>query len=128
VPNWKDVSPRLGIVYDLFGNGRTALKASVGRYVILEATTIAAVANPANAIVTTTDRTWNDANHNFVPDCDLHNPVTNGECGAFSNNRFGTVNVTTRYADAVLTGTAVRPYNWQANASLQQELSRSARP
>jgi hypothetical protein len=79
VPNWKDVSPRLGIVYDLFGNGRTALKASVGRYVILEATTIAAVANPANAIVTTTDRTWNDANHNFVPDCDLHSPVTNGE-------------------------------------------------
>ena len=33
VPNWKDINPRLGGSYDLFGNGRTALKASIGRYV-----------------------------------------------------------------------------------------------
>ena len=30
VPNWKDVSPRLGAVYDLFGDGRTAIKATLG--------------------------------------------------------------------------------------------------
>ena len=29
----KDVSPRGGVSYDLFGNGRTALKASLGPYV-----------------------------------------------------------------------------------------------
>ena len=34
VPNWKDVDPRVGVSYDLFGNGKTALKASVGRYVV----------------------------------------------------------------------------------------------
>src|SRR5262249_39644377 len=33
LPTYKDVSPRLGLAYDLFGNGRTALKASLGRYV-----------------------------------------------------------------------------------------------
>jgi len=33
VPNWKDVSPRIGAAYDLFGNGKTAVKASIGRYV-----------------------------------------------------------------------------------------------
>ncbi len=33
VPQWLwDVSPRLSMAYDLFGNGRTALKASFSRY------------------------------------------------------------------------------------------------
>jgi hypothetical protein len=31
--SWNDISPRLGVVYDLFGNGKAALKASYGRYV-----------------------------------------------------------------------------------------------
>ena len=33
MPNYKDLSPRLGIAYDLFGNGRTAVKATLSRYV-----------------------------------------------------------------------------------------------
>src|SRR5439155_22960451 len=33
VPNWKDVAPRIGGAYDVFGNGKTAIKASLGRYV-----------------------------------------------------------------------------------------------
>src|SRR5687767_15120846 len=30
--NWKDVVPRLGAAYDVFGNGRTAIKASINKY------------------------------------------------------------------------------------------------
>ena len=55
VPNWKNVSPRLGVSYDLFGNGKTAVKASIGRY--LEGpnlTTFTRLANPAANIVTAT--------------------------------------------------------------------------
>lgn len=60
VPNWKDVSPRLGAAYNLFGNGKTAVKASVGRYVQAEFTTLANAANLFNAIVTSATRTSND--------------------------------------------------------------------
>ena len=32
--NWKDISPRFAGVYDLFGDGKTAIKANIGRYVL----------------------------------------------------------------------------------------------
>ena len=32
LPNWKDVAPRLGVAYDVFGDASTALKFSYGRY------------------------------------------------------------------------------------------------
>ena len=31
VPNWKDINPRVSVAYDLFGDGKTALKASASR-------------------------------------------------------------------------------------------------
>jgi len=32
VTGYNDLTPRAGVVFDLFGNGKTALKASVGKY------------------------------------------------------------------------------------------------
>ena len=32
--NFRDLSPRFGVAYDLFGNGRTALKGAVSRYTV----------------------------------------------------------------------------------------------
>ena len=71
VPNWTDLNPRLGASYDLFGNGRTALKASLGRYVGKMAVAVASANNPITTSVNSVNRTWNDANGNYVPDCDL---------------------------------------------------------
>src|SRR5262249_53701172 len=45
VPNWKDVNPRFGVAYDLSGNGRTALKSSIGRYVGLTGVNVAVLNN-----------------------------------------------------------------------------------
>src|SRR5262249_26306484 len=102
VPNWKDISPRLGAAYDVFGNGKTAVKASVSRYVNLQTTAIAGAVNPAQSIAISTTRTWNDSNGNFAPDCNLLNPDANGECGAISNRAFGTPVISTHYASDVL--------------------------
>jgi hypothetical protein len=102
VPNWKDVEPRLGAVYDLFGNGKTAIKGSIGRYVISEAVTLAAANNPAASMVTSATRTWTDANGNYVPDCELLNTAANGECGLMSEQAFGTVRSTRRYDTEIL--------------------------
>ena len=122
VPNWKDINPRLGGAYDLFGDGKTAIKGSIGRYAVVETDAVAFALNPVATVVNNVTRTWNDANGNFVPDCNLNNPAANGECGADSNNTFGQNVVTTHYANQFLNGLDVRPYNWLAMVELQHEL------
>jgi hypothetical protein len=122
-PNWKDVTPRLGVSYDLFGDGKTALKAFVGRYVAGWGANIASANNPVNTSVRNVNRTWNDANRDYIPDCELSNPVANGECGGFSDVNFGKRNSrASRYDEAVLRGSGKRGYNWEASAVLQREL------
>lgn len=121
-PNWKDVSPRLGIAWDIFGNGKTAVKGSLGRYVQSQATQIAQNTNPSNAIAGTAFRTWGDANGNYVPDCNLKSPAANGECGALSNQLFGTTVFTSTYDPAIINCSNCRPNVWEGSAGIQQEI------
>src|SRR5262245_16681544 len=58
VPEWTDVNPRLGVAYDLFGNGRTALKTFIGRYMGQLTATIGNANNPMVTSVNTVQRTW----------------------------------------------------------------------
>jgi len=119
IPHYQNLNPRLGFAYDLFGNGRTALKGSLGQYpeIIKVAT-----GNPANNLSRTANRTWNDANRNYVPDCDLLNPVANNECGPWSDLNFGKQTAGTKYSPNALTGFNTQYQNWQASVSLQHEL------
>ena len=119
-----DLSPRLGVAYDLGGAGKTALKASLNRYVIAMGPDVSFIqlANPSRNLVTSATRTWTDANRNYVPECDLLNVRANGECGALSNENFGTVVTNLTYDKDMLTGWGRRNFNWEISAGVQQEL------
>lgn len=123
VPRWTDVNPRLGLSYDLLGNGRTALKFGLGRYVVKESVTISGANNPINAAVNQVRRNWTDANGNYRPDCDLNVFTANGECGQISNLNFGGSTVATTYDKDVLEGVNVRPANWDTSVEIQHELT-----
>ena len=122
VPSWTDLSPRVGAAYDLGGDGRTALKVSIGKYVGKTVVEIANANNPIVASVNQVARSWADANGNFIPDCDLANRGQNGECGPLQNQNFGSPVVTTRFSDDVIKGFGVRPYNWDMSAEVQRQI------
>jgi len=120
-PRWENLSPRLGAAYDLFGTGRTALKVALGRYPARN--TGVGVNLPVSNQPTSTTIAWNDANGNFVPDCNLRNPLANGECGAWSDRTFGQIRAgNTVFADDARGGYNLQNYNWQGNVSVQHQL------
>ena len=120
-----DITARGSVAYDLFGDGKTAVKMNVGKYPMAQDSNGApfgpASGAPANRIARSANRSWNDANRDFVPDCDLRNLAANGECGAASNQNFGKTVIDTVY-DTALNGWGVRPYNWTFDVALQREL------
>jgi Carboxypeptidase regulatory-like domain len=120
--SFKDINPRVGAAYDLFGNGRTAVKGFVGRYVIGRGAGTGN-ANPAAAIVLSATRTWTDTNGNFAPDCNLANLGLDGECGAVNNANFGNPAARNITVDRDVTfGFGNRDYTWQGSVSVGHEL------
>ena len=118
---WQDLSPRLGAAYDVFGTARTALKFSLGKYVVGNNGQFNN--NPFVTTVNSVNRSWTDRNGDFVPDCDLRNPAENGECGQFSNSNFGRQVVTTRYSPEVTQGFGNRDYLWDFGTEVQHQLA-----
>ncbi len=128
--NWKDITPKMGVAYDVFGTGKTALRVNLGKYLSpATAGGTYAAANPTSRIVTSVTRTWTDANRNFAPDCDLQNPAaqdlraSGGDfCGAISNQNFGKNVFSTTYDPGLLAGWGIRPSDWNLGVSVQQQL------
>jgi hypothetical protein len=123
--NLKDLQPRFGVSYDVFGNGRTAAKFFLGRYVTTTNTVDEWLSySPAGNghFVTQTNRPWIDADGDFVADCALLNPVANGECGAMSNPNFGRrIDPLTVDPDTT-EGWNKREYSWDMTAGVTQEV------
>jgi hypothetical protein len=112
VPDWTNVTPRLGVAYDVFGTGKTAVKFNVGKYLAApNPTSFTRIANPAGGLVQSATRTWTDSNHDFIPEAN--------ELGALSNPAFGSPVVSTLYAPDALTN---RTYNWELGAQIQHEI------
>ena len=122
VPKWETLTPRVGMAYDMFGNGRTAIKAAIGKYNETESNGLAIASAPSNAIASQTLRSWTDTNGNRIPDCDLGSSAANGECGAWLTPTFGQKIPATTYDPNMLVGFNKRNYSWQTSVTLQQEL------
>ena len=125
VPSWRDINPRLGVSWDVGGDGKTAVKAAVGRYIKSEATGIAKANSPASSISLTTNRPWNDANNDFFPDGDPVNPEPNGELGRSSNPNFGKGVITRFWAPDFITDN--RGGTWQGSLGIDRELADNVR-
>ena len=121
---WNDIEPRLGLVMDVFGTGRTAIKATLNQYLGGEGSggAFGIGAAPGNNMVTSTTRSWTDANRNFVPDCNLNSVTANGECGALADSAFGTVRSALQYDPDVMNGWGKRYNNYQFSTGVQHEL------
>jgi hypothetical protein len=132
--SWKDISPRMGVAWDVTGDGKTALKVSMNRYVSSSGyqSTFGNSSNPVMLMASTVTRTWNDRttypagdsrNGNYVPDCDLLNVLANGECGTVSDTKFGNPTVTTVVDPDILRGWGKRAYNWEFSGSVQRAIA-----
>jgi hypothetical protein len=120
---WHDITPRVGVAYDLFGSGKTAFKFNLGKY--MQGVTAANNDFDLNPIIRTaisTTRTWTDSNKDFVVNCDLANTEKNGECAAMNNKNLGKEVFDRTYDPNFVEGWGVRPYSWSLGVSVQQEL------
>jgi hypothetical protein len=132
VTGYNDITPRGGLAWDVFGNGKTALRINAGKY--LQSANNQenyTVSNPAldgrngrrgPNFQTTASRAFIDFNGNHVPDCNLIDPNPNGECIAPDLGNFANPNALTLVNPDVLHGWGVRPYDWQFGISVQQEI------
>jgi hypothetical protein len=112
-PDWSDFSLRLGVAYDLSGDGRTALKASLGKFVLHHtAGGLPAQFNPANFNATgvpSDRRNWTDFNGDDI--------AQDGEIGPSRDPSFG---VRPRNLD--LEPGFKREYDLLYNVTIEREL------
>jgi hypothetical protein len=79
MPNWFDVSPRLGASYDLFGNAKTAIKGTFNKYMAGQTLGYAQRYNPLQLQSDT--RTWSDLNKDNIAEDNEIGPSLNAGFG-----------------------------------------------
>ncbi len=120
MPIWKDIAPRFGAIYDVFGNAKTALKFGANRYNESRTTQFAERYNPLQLL--SANLTWNDINGNDVAEGELGCVYLTPGCeinfaqlpSTFGTPRLNTVDPNFR-----------RTYNIELTAGVQHELFRN---
>ena len=106
IVNWNTVSPRIGVSWDAFGDGRTAVKGGVSRYDRLEGITIIQPLNSRNISFETCP--WNDANSDLTAQPD---EIVMSRCSGSLQPALG-------YVDPGLK----RPHQWEYTAMVQRQI------
>ena len=136
----KDITPKLAAAWDVFGDGKTALKVNLGKYVLGQALSAPQLSVTSNSnVVLTAKRSWVDNNGNFIPDCDLTNPAGQGPTLAGGLQQVDTCGVVTGAGALMYSNVAVpqraadddarygwgkRAYSWEFALAGQRELTR----
>jgi hypothetical protein len=132
--SFKDVAPRLGATFDLFGKQKTALKLGLNKYMQALGTQVGfmnGALDPVSSLALFVTRSWNDnlfpvgdpRRGNYVPDCDLVNVLANDECGTVSDTNFGKPTRSTTSDPNTTHGWGNRPYQWEFSAAIDHELA-----
>jgi Carboxypeptidase regulatory-like domain len=114
LPCWSDWAIRAGASYDMLGNGKTALKVSVGKFVASQALGLATSVDPL-ALQTET-RSWTDLDGNGSA-LDAAGDAQYAEIGPKRNANFGLPIGQTK-----VDPNTPRPNNWEESVSIQQEV------
>jgi hypothetical protein len=122
LPSWKDLNPRLGLAWDVRGNGKTAVKTTMSRYVASQTVGFASQFNPLGGTVTGAGFSGTGADTRVWTDPNGDRTVQPNELGPTSNPFFGTNFLATTPAADVAKGWFHRGYNWEYSASVQHEL------
>jgi len=117
MPTWNSISPRGGVVYDVFGNQKTAVKFSMGRYEQAGSTGFSETYNPLQLTMATVS--WADANGDGIPQGELGCVYQTSGCEvnlAQLPNGFGVASLSN------FDPNIKRMYNVETSVSVQQEL------
>lgn len=104
VPDWLDVAPRMALVYDVFGDGKTAVKMSANRYNVGIGSGHQFRVNPVSQA--TNERPWTDRNGDLIPQLD--------ELGVGTGFNFGSTN---RYSPDLK-----RPFSNELSFEVERQL------
>lgn len=107
LPTFVDWSPRIGVAYDLFGNSKTAIKGSVGRYPAQEFVSLSTNANPLSS--QTDLRTWTDSNRDDIAQLNEIGPSRNTQFGLARGRNVQDPNMERRF-------------NWLYNVTVEHQI------